>query len=260
MVGNQNRVKRKIQEGKIALGFVCRTLSPVVVELIGLSGFDFVWIDMEHTSADFATVEHLCRAADATGIESLVRVPDKNASNILRALEAGAGIINVPQVEERGEAEAVVKAAKYYPRGERGYCSSSRGTMYGLGGEAKDVFAAANERVMTMVQIESIQGVENASEICSVADLDMVFIGLADLSQCLGVVGQLGHPDVVGCARKVLDAIRAKGKLAAMLADTVENAKPWLAEGVNVVCCGVDTPTMGRALLRIQKDFSPLQP
>jgi 4-hydroxy-2-oxoheptanedioate aldolase len=102
-VGRKNGVKTIIEEGGTALGIVCRSLSPVVVELIGLSGFDFVWIDMEHTAADFQAVENLCRAADAAGIETMVRVPDKNESNILRALEAGASIINVPQVESRDE-------------------------------------------------------------------------------------------------------------------------------------------------------------
>jgi 4-hydroxy-2-oxoheptanedioate aldolase len=120
-------VKQAVGGGRTALGFICRTLSPVVVELIGMSGFDFVWIDMEHSTADYSLVEHLCRAADATGMESLIRVPDKNPSSILRALEAGAGIVNVPQVEERDEAEAIVRAAKYAPLGQRGFCASRCG-------------------------------------------------------------------------------------------------------------------------------------
>src|SRR5438128_3873867 len=105
MLARDNKVKGRVQEGKTALGFVCRSLSPVVVELIGLSRFDFVWIDMEHTTADFTTVEQLCRAADAVGIETLVRVPDQNVSSIVRVLEAGAAIVNVPQVNSRLEAE-----------------------------------------------------------------------------------------------------------------------------------------------------------
>jgi 4-hydroxy-2-oxoheptanedioate aldolase len=260
MLGKENRVKRKVQGGKTALGFVCRTLSPVVVELIGLAGFDFVWIDMEHTTADFTTVEHLCRAADATGIESLVRVPDKNPSNILRALEAGAGIINVPQIEEREEAEAIVRAAKYYPLGQRGYSTSSRGTVYGFGGTPKEIFAAANERVMTMVQIESVRGVENAREICSVSDLDIVFVGLADLSQSLGIVGQFDHPELLQSAREVLAAARANGKIVAMLAETVESAKAWQEEGARILGCGVDVSLIGKTLLRLKEAFESLAP
>ncbi|CAN5772965.1 aldolase/citrate lyase family protein [soil metagenome] len=255
MFGSQNRVKQRVREGKTVFGFVCRTLSPTIVELIGLSGFDFVWIDMEHTGADFSTVETLCRAADASDIESLVRVPDKNPANILRALEVGAAIVNVPQVESRAEAEAVVRAAKYAPLGRRGYCASSRGTQYGVGAKATDSFAAANERTMTMVQIESARGVDNATEICQVSGLDVVFVGLADLSQSLGITAQFDHPDLLDSARRVLKASRAAGKISAMLADTPQDAAGWAAEGVQILCCGVDIPMIGKALLRVRAEF-----
>jgi 4-hydroxy-2-oxoheptanedioate aldolase len=257
MFASQNRLKQRIHEGKTVLGFVCRSLSPTIVELIGLAGFDFVWIDMEHTGANFAIVENLCRAADVTDIESLVRVPDKSPSNILRALEVGAGIVNVPQVEVCGEAEAVVRAAKYAPIGERGFCASSRGMRYGFDGAASDAFAMTNERIMTMVQIESAKGVENATEICQVPGLDAVFVGLADLSQSLGITGQFNHPELLDNARRVLKATRAAGKISAMLVDTAEDLGRWREEGAQIFCCGVDIPTMRKALLRIREEFAP---
>lgn len=259
MVKRKSAVKAIVQGNGIALGFVCRTLSPVIVELIGLSGFDFVWIDMEHTSADFSTIENLCRAADATGIESLVRVPDSNPSNILRVLEAGAGIVNVPKVESGDEAAAVVKAAKYYPLGERGFCSSSRGTGYGLDEEALDVFAAANKRILTMVQIESALGVENALEICSVPFLDVVFIGLADLSSSLGITGQFDHAELNDSAQKILKAARTSGKIVAVLTTTAAGAQKWIREGAQIICCGVDIPTIGKSFLQIREEFSSLR-
>lgn len=255
MLGDQNRIKQKVGEGKTVLGFVCRTLSPSVVELIGLAGFDFVWIDMEHTGADLMTIEHLCRAADATDIESLVRVPENNPSDITRVLEVGAAIVNVPQINDRAEAEAVVRAAKYAPLGERGFCSSSRGNRYGFAGNAKVTFAAANERTMTMVQVESLRGVENAEAICEVTGLDAVFVGLADLSQSLGVPGELDHPTVLDAARKVLAVTRASGKASAMLVDTSEDAKRWIAEGVQIISCGVDINLIAKTLRRVREDF-----
>jgi 4-hydroxy-2-oxoheptanedioate aldolase len=259
MLSRENKVKRKVREGDIVFGFVCRSLSPAVVELIGLAGFDFVWIDMEHTGADFMTVEHLCRAADAAGIESLVRVPDKNTSNVLRALEVGAGIVNVPQLEERSEAEAFVRAARFSPLGERGYCSSSRGTIYGFGKNVKEITAAANERIMTMVQIESARAVENAWQICSVQGLDAVFIGLADLSQSLGILGQLDHPTLLKSAQDVLEAIKAHGKIAAVFADKIESAAAWVNEGVQMLCCGVDISNLGFGLRHIREEFGSLK-
>lgn len=248
-----------MDQGGTALGLVCRSLSPVVIELIGLSGFDFVWVDMEHTCADFQTVENLCRAADAAGIETLVRVPDKNGASILKALEAGAGIVNVPQVENRDEARAVVKSAKFQPLGERGFCSSSRGTLYGFDGGAADGFAAANARTMTMVQIESAQGVANAREICSVAGLDAVFVGLADLSCSLGITAQFDHPELISNARKIVAAAAAAGKLCAVMTDTPEGAQKWVDEGARIVACGVDIPLVGRMFRNVREDFDTLK-
>src|SRR5579864_5304963 len=141
MLTNDNRVKRQLEKGEVPVGIVCRTLSPTVIELVGLAGFDFVWLDMEHSTADFALIENLCRAADAVELESLVRIPDRSPSNVLRALEAGAAIVNVPQVNTREEAEAVVRAAKFAPQGERGLSPSSRGMQYGMLPE-EDPYAA----------------------------------------------------------------------------------------------------------------------
>src|SRR5689334_3578277 len=127
MLRAYNRVKAALQKRQTVHGMICRTLSPPVVELIGLCGFDFVWIDMEHTTADAHVTENLCRAADAVDMESLVRIPDQSQCHILRALEGGAGIVNVPQVEDASQAAAIVRAAKYAPIGMRGYSSASRG-------------------------------------------------------------------------------------------------------------------------------------
>src|SRR5262245_30979022 len=258
MLGKPNRTKRLVQEGKIVQGIVCRTLSPVVVELIGLAGFDVVWIDMEHSSADFTTVESLCRAADATELTTLVRVTDKNLSSILKALEAGAEIINVPLIETRHEAEEVVRAAKYHPSGRRGFCSSSRGNAYGLKGTAAEIFAATNERVMTMVQMETPRGVENAAEICSVPGLDLVFVGLGDLSQAMELTGQFDHPDLLAAARGVLSDARAAGKITAMQSDTIVSARRWMAEGTRMFFTSVDVTAIGRMFLRIKEEFAPL--
>lgn len=258
MLGQSNRVKEKIRTGKPVFGVVCRTLSPAMVELIGLAGFDFVWIDMEHSSADFGLVENLCRSADVTGMTSLVRVPDKNSSHVLRALEAGAGIVNVPQVESRAEVEEVVKAAKYFPIGERGYSSSSRGTVYGVGGSTEEVFAAANERTMTMVQIESSVAVENAEEICGVDGLDIVFIGMGDLSQSMGCVGRFDDPGLLEKVDTVLRVIQDSGKIAAIQTGSVKAAKQWIEQGVKLLCCAVDISVAMQGLSLIRTEFSSL--
>ena len=106
-----NSVKQKLQDGQPVLGVVSRLGSPIAVELIGLSGFDFVWIDMEHATTGLDTLEDLCRAAQAVDLPVLVRVPDRTPSNISRALDAGASIVNVPLVETVEQAAEIADAA-----------------------------------------------------------------------------------------------------------------------------------------------------
>jgi len=256
MMQDKNRLKEMLRKGQIPRGFICRTLSPAVVEMIGLCGLDFVWIDMEHSTVNFETVEHLCRAADAVGMEALVRVPDQSPAAIQRVLEAGAGIVNVPQVEDRAAAEAVVRAARFGPLGDRGFTSSSRGIRYGVRGKPKDKFALANERVMVMVQIESARGVENAAEICSVPGLDVVFIGHGDLSQSLGVMGEMSNPLLIEAIERTMKTIVSSGRIAAMHAEQPETARHWVEMGARIVCCGVDLNMLRGGLLDVAGGFT----
>jgi 4-hydroxy-2-oxoheptanedioate aldolase len=255
MMRKYNRVKDALRQQRTVHGMICRTLSPPVVELIGLCGFDFVWIDMEHTTADALITEELCRAADAVDMEALVRVPDQSQSHILRALEGGAGIVNVPQVEDASEAAAIVRAAKYSPVGMRGYSSASRGTRYGMEGTAQEVFASANERVMVMVQIESVKGVDNAEAICAVPGIDIVFVGMGDLSQSLGVTGQMSHARLIEATERVVETIVRSGKTPALQIENAESARKWIAAGVRIICCGVDIGAMKARLLSIADSY-----
>jgi 2-keto-3-deoxy-L-rhamnonate aldolase RhmA len=254
-----NKVKQQLAMGSVPVGVVCRTLSPTVVELIGMAGFDFAWLDMEHTASDFGVIEHLCRAADAVGIEALVRVPELTSANVLRALEAGAAIVNVPQVNNRAQTQTAVRAAKFAPAGERGLTPSSRGMHYGFASDGRDPYAAANERVLLMVQIETAEAVRNAQEICSVPDLDAVFIGMADLSQSYGVPGKIDDAQVQDAAHHVIQVARAASQPVMMLVESSESAKSWIAEGVSMLCCGVDVTLFGNLLRDRRESFDILR-
>jgi 4-hydroxy-2-oxoheptanedioate aldolase len=250
-----NRVREQLDQNNTVYGFLCRTLSAGVVELVGLCGFDFVWIDMEHSAAEFGVVENLCRAADAVDLEALVRVPDGNPANVLRALEAGAGIVNVPQVETAEQASAIVRAARYFPQGQRGFSSASRGTRYGTGSSLAETIQLANQRVMVMVQIESLQGAQNADAICAVPGVDIVLIGLGDLSQSMGLTGQLAHPRVLEAAESSLESILRANKTAAMYLEGSADTKRWAAAGVRVFCCGTDLSALRTRLSSLRQEL-----
>src|SRR5258705_13235228 len=109
----QNAVKLAIAEGKMALGIGVQTNSPDMVEMAAAANFDFVYLDLEHGSFGFDSAIHLIRAAEASGITPLVRVPSHTPSFLMRGVDAGAMGVIVPNAKSADECKSVVSAAKY---------------------------------------------------------------------------------------------------------------------------------------------------
>jgi 2-keto-3-deoxy-L-rhamnonate aldolase RhmA len=182
----KNRVKGKMRQGKLAIGTYVGLADPAVVEVIGLAGFDAAFIDMEHTSFDFGTVEAMIRACDLTGITSLVRVPDGNPKTILRVLEAGAQGIQVPHVAGVDDALAAVKAVRYAPMGERGMAGATRAARYGSV-SLEEHMATSNTEILLAVMVEDKAALDQLGEIASLAGVDLIAVGPYDLSAALGI-------------------------------------------------------------------------
>ncbi|MDI6756374.1 MAG: aldolase/citrate lyase family protein, partial [Thermodesulfobacteriota bacterium] len=148
----RNILKQKLKEGQVCFGTFIR-LGPAAVEILGHSGWDFVVIDMEHGVFDFTNVEHMIRAARCAGITSLVRVPEPSPSCIMRAIDAGAEGVQIPQVDTAAMARIVSQAARYYPDGKRGLCSFVRAAGYSAI-PPDEHMATSNNEVLTVVHIE----------------------------------------------------------------------------------------------------------
>ena len=235
-----NKIKAALKSGEVVVGPFIISSAPILVELAGYVGFDFVMIDMEHTSTDFIIAEQMVLAAKASNIVPGIRVPENRPTHILRALEIGAEIIDVPWINTRTEAASVVRSGKYFPLGERGCAPITRGNLYGsYGGSLGSVgetLRRANEETMLMVQIETREGVENVAEIASTDYIDIVFIGPADLSQSLGIPGEYNNPIFENAVKKVIKTTRDNGKFAGIFViGGAEVGKKWVDEGAQLL-------------------------
>ena len=210
-----NKVKEKIGRGEMSLGANLNYYSPALVEFAGALGFDWVFIDCEHGSMTETDVEHMVRAAEAFGLVPILRVPTNSPSVILRYLDLGVMGIVVPHVDTREDAEAAVKAAKYYPMGERGSnYGTGRNNQYGLDmKDVRDYYEASNRETMVIALIESAEGVENVEEIVAVPGLDASWLGPADLAQSMGMPGQQAIDEALD---KVVEATIKAGKISAV--------------------------------------------
>ena len=181
----ENGLKQKLKNGEVALGPFVNLASGALIEIAAYAGFDFVILDTEHGPLDIPSVEDLCRTAQGVDITPVVRVRENDPAQILRALDIGAGGVQVPQICKGSDAEAVVHAAKYAPLGMRGVSPYTRAARYFS--EGPKIFERLNAESMILVHVEGVEGLENLDEIVSVPGLDVIFLGPYDLSVT-------GHP------------------------------------------------------------------
>jgi 4-hydroxy-2-oxoheptanedioate aldolase len=226
-----NPLKRRLQDGETLVGCFQRIAAPDVTELCAAAGFDFVVVDLEHALISESRVADLVRAAEASGILALVRVPSHEPAPIGRLLEVGAAGIHVPQVGSAGEAEAAVHATLFAPNGMRGL-ATARQAGYGARMSLAEYVAASETWPLVVVQVESRSGLASVEAIARVPGVDVVFIGLTDLSQDLGVPGDYDHPALRDAVDRALETLRGCGKPAAVPVTGAAMAEDYVARGV----------------------------
>ncbi len=229
-----NRIKARLQAGRVALGVSMMIPSPQLVEMIGLLGFDWVLIDCEHGAMDWESVELMAMAAELHGLTPIVRPPNSSPDAILRALDRGAMGIQAPHICTAADARRVVESVKYHPLGRRGLAAGTRPADYGLGISAAEYAAQANHETLVCVQIEDAEALPHLSEMLQVADIDVFFVGPADLSQSLGYPGQTNAPPVHAAINQTLDAILSAGKTAGITGGSNDLAE-WVRRGCRYV-------------------------
>jgi 2-keto-3-deoxy-L-rhamnonate aldolase RhmA len=249
----ENLLKRKLARGEAVIGPFMNCSHGTFVEIAGLAGFDFCIVDMEHGPLTVQTAEDLCRAAQSVGMSPIVRVRKNDAPQIQRALDIGAAGVQVPQIETRPDAEAVVRAAKYAPLGMRGISFFTRAGDYTVNGTA-GLTDRLNDEQLVIIHIEGVRGLANLQEIIAVPHIDVVFLGPYDLSQSFGIPGQVSDPRVVRGMEEAVIKIRSAGKAAGTFAADVPTAQRWMHLGVQYMSLGVDVGIFARACRDIVTD------
>lgn len=227
-------LKQALREGTVLVGTWVNTPTPSEVEIIGYAGFDFVMLDTEHSSYGIEEGEGLIRAADAARIPALMRVAENKPSAIGKALDYGAQGIVVPHIGTAEEARQAVRGARFAPAGVRGAAPSVRATRYGQVPWA-DYLAQAQAETLIVLQIEGKEGIENLDEIMAVDGIDVLFIGPFDLSESLGISGQLDHPLLLETVGNIVRRAQKKGIKLGIWMPKPEQVGPWIAHGVQVV-------------------------
>ena len=221
-----------------AAGFFSKTSDPAFVEVMGHAGLDYVIIDLEHGPNTIQTAQNLIRAAQVAEIFPIVRVKEGCESVMGEALDIGAGGLQIPQIGTKAEAEAAMEKMRFHPLGKRGVCRFVRAADYSAR-DRFEYFSEANKSV-AILQIEGKEGIENIDGILEVGGIDVIFVGPYDLSQSLGLTGQVSHPAVEEKMLEIALKCEKKGVTAGTFADTPESAAKWIRQGVRYISYSVD--------------------
>ncbi len=230
--------------GPKPVGSWVMSASPIVAEAMGLCGFDWAVVDMEHSPLDVGSTVHVLQAIAGTPMVPVLRVPWNDTVTIKRVLDAGATTLLIPFVQNADEARAAVANTRYPPQGVRGMAGMSRGSRFGT---APNYFVNANAGQCVIVQLETPAAVAQLEAIASVDGVDALFLGPSDLSGAMGLVGQLTHPDVMAVLADCVKRCHALGKPVGIVGGTAEVVAQYRAMGFDFLAIASDMGLLMRS-------------
>ena len=237
-----NHFKRKAlaavaRSGPIPLGTWVMSASAIVAEALGCAGFDWLVVDAEHSPLDTMDVAAMLAAIGTTGASPVVRITGNDPMLVKRAMDAGAQSLMFPMIQSAADAERAVAATHYPPRGIRGVAAMHRASRFGT---AADYLRRAGEETCVVAQIETMLAMENLESIVAVDGVDCIFVGPGDLSASMGLVGELGHPEVHKQLRRAAQISSRAGKPCGIVMGQADVVNQCMEYGYTYVAIASD--------------------
>lgn len=231
-------LRDRVLAGETTFGSWLGTGSPVVAEISGRAGFDWLVVDTEHGMGTETNILGHLYAIGATPATALVRIERSDRLRVSRALDLGAGGLVVPRVESAADVAEALNWMRFPPAGQRGIALGGRGQGFGRVGHAD--IGTLNDVALGVFQIENPEAVADADAIAAQSGADVLFVGPADLSHSLGVPGRFDDPVYLGALDAVVAACRAQGKAAGILLFDPAAIAPHVDRGFRFIGLGSD--------------------
>ncbi|EFY89716.1 hypothetical protein MAC_04148 [Metarhizium acridum CQMa 102] len=238
----RNRLKTAFAQGKQSMGMWQMIPGANISRLLARSGVDWVMVDCEHGNIDDGAMHDAVPAIAALGVTPLVRLPDVQSWMVKRALDAGAHGILVPLLRSADQAREVVQAAKFPPWGKRGFGSPIAPERFNPVPSLTEYLQQANDALLTMVQIETQEALNEVEEIAAVKGIDVLFIGPFDLGNNIGhpILDGVMAPELNEAIARIHAACRKAGKKCGMYATSGEQAKLYADQGFDMISVSAD--------------------
>ena len=235
---------------------VGRVVHPVVIEMFGLAGgYKGFWLDAEHAFASTQEMIVTALAAKANDFDCFVRIPPIGYWHVTQCLETGMGGVMAAQIHSAEHAEEFVRWAKFPPRGNRGLNVSGRDANYTHKSPSQFI-EDANRDHLVGIQIETLGALNDADAIAAIDGVDLLFVGPADLSLALGVVGQFQHEKLWEGIQSVAQACQRHGKTWGAVTPTPEFADRAVENGCRMPTMGNDVLVLRRGIQAFQQAYA----
>jgi 2-keto-3-deoxy-L-rhamnonate aldolase RhmA len=239
-----SRIKQALKEGKVVIGtMITEFRTPEVIRMMAVAGFDFVFIDTEHSLYSLETVIDMVRVAKSLDLDVLVRVPDAEYHLIARTLDAGAQGVMVPRIESVQQVQRIVNAVKYPPFGQRGFGGRAILTDYKKM-PLKEQIEQFNKNTMIVLQIERKKAIDDIESLVSINGVDAALIGPNDLSISLGIPGEFTHPTMVEAIQNVVNNCERFHIAPGIHVGDMKTLLQWKDRGMKILTYSTDAALM----------------
>lgn len=236
-----NPVKTALAAGQLSLGVGVRGLrTGEIAPIMKSAGFDWLFIDLEHGPSSVETAFTISVAAIGAGIVPIVRIPAGEMVLAARCLDGGALGVFISHVDTAADAQAAVDALRFPPLGHRS-AGGSYPQLGFRGGSAKTVLPMLEQATMLLATLETAKAVENAARIAAIPGIDVLTMGMNDLSVDLGIPGELGHERMADAIKSVVKAATDAGKFVGF-GGVYDPAliRKYVGLGMRMILCGND--------------------
>lgn len=233
---------------KTQLGTFIKLNSPEMIEMIGLAGFDFIVIDLEHSSLSISAAEQIIRTAELHCLKTIIRTSGKESHHILKALDIGATGIQVPQIYSEKEIHEIIQHAYYPPIGNRGVSFTQRAANYSFS-SGREYMDDANEKTVVGIQIETVEALENLERFLQMDHIDLFFIGPVDLSISLNQSSDFLHGEFSKTIKETVKKILRHKKIPGIMVNSKSEYEFARNNHIPYIVWGSDITFMKKSLV-----------
>jgi len=253
----ENPVKKQIREGKAVIAATITVASPEIAARVATFGYDFLWIEMEHSPITLETLRNMVLATRGLPAIPFARVPVNELWTAKRVLDQGVMGVIFPFSSTPELAQQAAAACRYPPRGRRGYGPGLASFRWPAAGSYQD---SVDREIVVIAMIEEARAVEQIEVIAATPGVDVLVVGTSDLSFSMGLRGQSDHPKVQEALEKVVAACKANHKAAGLPVKDLGQVERYQAQGFQLFQTQTELGLMARGAQQILESFGRQPP